>query len=507
MTPEIEAKLKTCPNLPSPPAIAVKILKLTNDPEIDIKSLSNILNCDPALASKILKTANSPLYPYSRKVETLPQAVMILGLNAVIALALSFSLTKSFKKLPAPGLDYSLYWKRALIAGTASRILGKACGLQDLEALYLVSLLQDIGMLALNQIYPTLYTKESLDQTCHDKLLLREREILDFYHAEVGSWLLKYWGFPTRFSLAIAYSDEPSLIAKHDEQTAFLNCVTLSGKIAEIFIRDSTGGFLNALNQEFQKCLPLKEKVELINVLQDVQSLIPEIEKLFDIQIQTWDHPDAIVEQARETLLLRSLKTLKKVDELQVNNAAMEDQFERFKEKHKQDSLTGALIRAYLDEYLQLSFEKAMTNGESLSIVFCDLDRFKNVNDTYGHQAGDSILQATAKVLVSKIRGYDMVGRYGGDEFVLILPRASTSAAKMVCKRILQGFCDSKFSNLEDPNLRVTISLGIATHSPGNPYSSVSHLLHDADQAAYYSKTHGGNQCTSYDAMIIEQPV
>ena len=507
MTPEIEAKLKACPNLPSPPAIAVKILKLANEPEINIKSLTKVLNCDPALASRILKTANSPLYPYSKKVENLPQAVMILGLNAVIALALSFSLTKSFKKLPGPGLDYSLFWKRALIAGTASRILGKASGLQDLEALYLASLVQDIGMLALNQIYPDLYTKESLDQTCHDQLLRREREVLDIYHAEVGSWLLEYWGFPTHFSLATAYSDEPSLIPKQDEQTAFLNCVALSGKIAEIFIRDSTGDFVNALNQEFQRCLPLKEKVEFINVLQDVQDLIPEIEELFDIQIQTWDYPDAIVEQARETLLQRSLKTLKKVDELQVNNAAMEDQFERFKEKHKQDSLTGVLIRAYLDEYLKLSFEKAMANGESLSIVFCDLDKFKNVNDTYGHQAGDAILQSTAKVLVSKIRGYDMVGRYGGDEFVLILPRASTSAAKMVCGRIVEGFCDSKFSNLEDPNLRVTISLGIATHSPENPYSSVSHLLQDADKAVYHSKTHDGNQCTHYEAMKTEQPV
>jgi len=506
MTPEIEAKLKACPNLPSPPAIAVQILKLANDPEIDIKNLTEILNCDPALASKILKTANSPLYPYTKKVENLPQAVMILGLNAVIALALSFSLTKSFKKLPGPGLDYSLFWKRSLMAATASRILGKVCGLQDLEALYLASLVQDIGMLALNQIYPDLYIKESLDQTCHDKLLLREREVLDMYHAEVGSWLLESWGFPTRFSQATAYSDEPSLIPKHDEQTTFINCVALSGKIAEIFIRDSTGDFLNALNQEFQRCLLLKEEVEFINVLQDIQGLIPEIEKLFNIQIQTWDYPDAIVEQARETLLLRSLKTLKTVDELKVNNAAIEDQFEQFKEKHKQDSLTGVLIRAYLDEYLQLSFEKAMANGELLSIVFCDLDKFKNVNDTYGHQAGDTILQSTAKVLVSKIRGYDMVGRYGGDEFVLILPRASESAAKMICGRILEGFCDSKFSNLKDPNLGTTISMGIATHSPENPYSSASHLLQDADKAVYYSKTHGGNQYTSYLTMKTEQP-
>ena len=130
MTPELEAKLKACPNLPSPPAVAIQIIQLANKPEIDLDRIIKLLNSDPALSSKILRVANSPFYPYSKKIESLHQALMVLGLNATISLALSFSLIKSLKTTKGSGLDYALYWKRALVAGTASRALGKICKVQ-----------------------------------------------------------------------------------------------------------------------------------------------------------------------------------------------------------------------------------------------------------------------------------------------------------------------------------------------------------------------------------------
>ncbi|MDX2347508.1 MAG: HDOD domain-containing protein, partial [Nitrospirota bacterium] len=95
MTPELEAKLKACPNLPSPPAVAIQIIQLANEPEIDFSRIIQLLNSDPALSSKILRVANSPFYPYSKKIESLHKALMVLGLNATISLALSFSLIKS----------------------------------------------------------------------------------------------------------------------------------------------------------------------------------------------------------------------------------------------------------------------------------------------------------------------------------------------------------------------------------------------------------------------------
>ena len=505
MTPELAKKLQSCPSLPSPAPIAVRIITLANEPEVDLDHIIKILHCDPALASKILRTANSPLYPYSKKVENLHQAVMVLGLNATISLALSFSLMKSLQTNRKSGLDYSLYWKRALLAGTACRVLGTTCGLTGtIEELYLSSLMQDLGMLALDQVFFDLYDTPELDQTCHASIIAHEKQRLGVNHAAVGSWLLTQWNFPDRLRLAVAGSDDSSRIPPQDERAKFVYCVSLSGKIAEIFLRESHSDYLQVVKEEAHNLLDLTPKA-LMEVLETTQGLIPETEKIFQTDLQTWTEPQAILEMAREALLLRNLQTLKEVQELQVNKATMEAQFHNLEEIHRLDSLTGALTRASLEKCLETSFEQALANEECLTLVFGDLDKFKSVNDTYGHQAGDKVLQSTARLLQAKLRTTDSVGRYGGEEFVIILPKASSTTAVMVCERILSAFRGTTHEIAGDQ--RITISLGIATHTPDHPYPTVTELLHAADEAMYFSKTRGGNRHTSYEKMKIEQSV
>lgn len=507
MTPKLVETLLSCPSLPTPATVAVQIITLANEPEIDLHRFIKILHCDPALASKILRIANSPLYPYSKKIENLHQAIMVLGLNATISLALSFSLMKSLQTSQGSGLDYALYWKRALLAGTVCRVLGTTCGLTtEIEELYLSSLMQDLGMLALDQVFLDLYNPPELDQTCHASIISHELQCLGVNHAAVGSWLLTQWNFPDRLRLAVAGSDDPSRIPTQDTRAKFVYCVSLSGKIAEIFLREAQGDYLQAVKEEAHTWLRLTPEV-LMEVLETTQQLLPETEKIFQTDLQTWAEPQAILEKARESLLLRSLQTLKEVQELQINNVAMEAEFHNLEESHRLDPLTGALTRAYLDQYLITSFEQAQAKEEYLTLVFGDLDKFKSVNDTYGHQAGDGVLQSTARLLLSKVRTTDTVGRYGGEEFVLILPKASSTAAEMVCERILAAFRDTTHDMGKNQHITVTISLGIATHTPDHPYPNITALLHAADEAVYHSKTQGGNRHTSYDKIHTEQSV
>jgi diguanylate cyclase (GGDEF)-like protein len=470
MTSELEEKLLSCHSLPSPTTVALQIITLANEPEIDFHRFIKILNCDPALASKILRIANSPLYPYSKKIENLHQALMVLGLNATISLALSFSLMKSLQTSRGSGLDYALYWKRALIAGTACRVLGTACGLSEIEELYLASLMQDLGMLALDQVFLDLYHPQKLDQACHASIIAHEHQCLGVQHAVVGSWLLTQWNFPDRFRLAVTGSDDPSRIPPHDERAKFVYCVSLSGKIAEIFLRDSHDDYLQTVKEEARTWLDLTPEV-LMEVLETTKELLPETEKIFRIDLQSWTDPQAIMEKARESLLLRSLQTLKEVQELQINNAAMEAQFHNLEENHRHDPLTGTLTRASLDQYLNVSFEQTLAKGECLTLVFGDLDKFKSVNDTYGHQAGDNVLQATARLLLSKIRTTDTVGRYGGEEFVLILPKTSSTTAEMVCKRILTAFQERNPRNIQRPTHHRYYFFGNRHAHAGSPLS------------------------------------
>ena len=505
MTPELEAKLRACPHLPSPPTVAIQILQLAQEADIDLKQFTAVLKQDPALASKVLRTANSPLYSYSKKIENLHQAAMVLGLNATISLALSFSLMKSLQSTPGTGLDYPLYWKRAVLAGTACRALGTICQMPETEELYLAGLLQDLGMLALDQVFPDLYRTYGGEQTNHQTLRAHEHHTLGLTHEAVGSWLLTQWNFPDRLRVALAGSDDPARIPPHDVRARFAYCVALSGSIAEIFLRDVPDDYLHRVKEQAQALLHLAPET-LLDVLETMQGLLPETEKNFETDLQPWSDPQTILESAKESLLTRSLQTFKQVEELQKSNVAMEAQFHNLEESHRHDPLTGALSRAYLDTYLESSFEHALTNEECLTLVFGDLDKFKAVNDTYGHQAGDRILESAARLLESKLRATDLVGRYGGEEFVLILPKAPATAASRVCERILTAFRDQSYDMGPGQSLTVTISLGIATHTPDTPYPDITSLLQAADEAVYYSKTHGRNRYTSFETLKANQP-
>ena len=505
MTPELEEKLKSCPNLPSPPTIAIQIIQLANEPETDFKKIIKLLTCDPALASKILRIANSPIYPYVKKVENLHQALMVLGLNATISLALSFSLVQSLQTTKGAGLDYTLYWKRALLSGMACQVLGKTCKVAEVEELYLAGLLQDLGMLALDQVFPDLYLSHAGQQSDHASLIAHEQQSLDLTHGAVGSWLLTQWNLPDRLRIAVAGSDDPSRIPAQDERATFTSCVSISGMIAEIFLRETDDAYLQLVNEQAGSLLQLTPET-LMDVLETIKERLPETERLFNTNIQPWSDPQTILDQARESLLLRNLHALQQVEELRITTVNMEAQVSNLEETHRHDALTGALTRAHLDKCLETSFAQAIANGECLTLIFGDLDKFKSVNDTYGHQAGDVVLQSAARLLLSNLRGTDKVGRFGGEEFVLILPKSATSGAEMVSERILTAFRNTPHEIAENQKLTVTISLGMATHTPENPYTQVDELLRHADEAVYHSKTHGGNQGTSHHAMKIEQP-
>ncbi len=143
MNPELEAHLRSLVNFPSPPGVATHIIELARDPDIEM--------------SKVAKALNSPLYAQRRKSENLRQALVLLGLNAALTLALSFSLTKSLRSGKANGISFPFYWRRALLAATAARALADALRHTMAEEIFLAALLQDVGILALDKALPDLY--------------------------------------------------------------------------------------------------------------------------------------------------------------------------------------------------------------------------------------------------------------------------------------------------------------------------------------------------------------
>src|SRR6202167_1408214 len=176
LNPEIEAHLRSLVNFPSPPGVATHIIELARDPDIEMAKVAKALSMDSALSTKILRIANSPLYAQRRKSENLRQALVVLGLNATLTLALSFSLVKCLRGAKSNGLNYNLYWRRALLAATAARALGDAMHHPMAEEIFLAALLQDVGMLALDKAVPDLYSQGEQLQRNHGAFAEHEKK-------------------------------------------------------------------------------------------------------------------------------------------------------------------------------------------------------------------------------------------------------------------------------------------------------------------------------------------
>jgi two-component system, cell cycle response regulator len=162
------------------------------------------------------------------------------------------------------------------------------------------------------------------------------------------------------------------------------------------------------------------------------------------------------------------------------------------------DALTEIDNRRYLEERLREAFEHAKRMHEPFACVMCDLDLFKSVNDSYGHQAGDVVLKQLAQLLKSEAREIDRVGRYGGEEFMLILPGASAEAAVRFADRVRNAVAQRTFA-FDGGSVQRTISCGVA----GWPHPRISHvdeLVRAADDALYVAKETGRNRVVRFDS-------
>ena len=157
------------------------------------------------------------------------------------------------------------------------------------------------------------------------------------------------------------------------------------------------------------------------------------------------------------------------------------------------DGLTGLHNRRYLDTHLQTLFARALARGRPLTICMTDIDRFKQVNDSYGHDAGDEVLKEFASRIRSTVRGADLACRFGGEEFVVVMPDTSGELAKAVAER-LRTMIEARPFQLRsgEKPLMLTASMGIATLGPG--ILTPEQLLKHADNALYEAKNSGRNR-------------
>jgi diguanylate cyclase (GGDEF)-like protein len=466
---------------------------MCQDPSFEVSDLSDLISRDPALSAKVLRIVNSPLYGLPGQVTSLSRAIMLLGAMSVRATALSFSLARNLERGGKGLFIKGRYWERSLLSAMAAQQVGLRLKLPAFEELFLAGLMQDIGILALNEALGERYRGlTALAGMDHDRLVYLERQHFATDHAHVGIWLAQQWNLPLLLQQAILGSHEPETGAIDDTVRPFVRCVSLSSTMADIWIDPETKAASGRAYEKANDLLGI-DQVTLASVISTVSEALPEVYSIFEMKAQTSEELDHIMESSRETLFMLSLQAAEEARQQKSIIASLSSRNQRLEHQSQRDGLTHLFNRAYFDKAFGEEFKASGLTQDPLSLILLDIDHFKRINDTYGHQAGDELLKKLSEILLQAVRRKDVAARYGGEEFALVLLDADATAAARISEKVREKIEARDFILEGQGPVKVTVSVGFATQSGAKPFKSPEGLLKATDRCLYAAKAKGRN--------------
>lgn len=494
----LKKELMSCQYLPSIPSMALKVIEASKDPDISLSEVASIISSDPAIVVKLLKIANSSVYSQRRSVNNLREALTLLGFNASLTIALSFSLMNSLKNNNPFAANYEAFWRRSIMSASIARLLGSILGIKKLEELFLVGLLQDLGVLVLSCIKISPY-ESSDDFIHHEDRVHLEKDNLGLDHSLVGAWLLKSWKLPDKLVNAVMYSHsfDPEVLKKNAANNDFNYCLNFSGVIADLWLDENAKNKLEDTMDATKMFLGI-DKAGFNQLLFDINNILPEISELFEISLISEGERERILNEARDLMLERSVQFIKQSEEDRREVEHISQKVKVVEKINQRDHLTSVFNRRHIEIILEEEYESSNINKWPLSLAFIDIDDFKGINDKYGHLAGDEILKFISSFFSKNIRETDMLARYGGDEFLLMLPGATSDIAKSLLERLLTLFKKEAKQNINGVDVLSSVSIGIATHMDKNDFNTQKEFMNAADKALYQAKEKGKNCLVVY---------
>ncbi|QDT40385.1 Diguanylate cyclase DosC [Gimesia alba] len=497
-------KIWSSDQLPTLPAVAVRLLDLSKNPDTDIKEVIETIKADPAITAKILKASNSSFFGLRSECKGIERAVPLLGTMVVTSLALSFSLSESAITEGPLKSRFDSYWKQSIIQSAAAELLASKLGNELKYDSFLIGLLQDIGHLAMlrsipNDLLPVLEQAESQQRNCSEV----ETEVLGINHTEVGVKMMERWQMSEQFKSAIAHHHdtfEQLKALESDPNFKLIIIIATSASIGDYFCSPNSGLALHRLQELTAEFYNMPHD-DLHGFLENVQSRFEEAAQVFQVNMDDIGSPYEIMATANEQLVQLTMKA--QVDSTQAcaRQAVIEEQKVKLESENKQlqskaihDPLTKAYNRSYFNEAFEKEIYSCARAAHPIGIIFSDIDRFKQLNDTYGHQFGDLVLQRVAHVANESTRRSDVFCRYGGEEFVIMVNNPSENGIKEMAER-LRALIENEVIEFEGKRVPVTASLGaVVGIPPRNITGFAERLVAEADEAMYESKEKGRNQ-------------
>ncbi len=473
-------KVLASPRLPSLPRIAMEVVELCRSEESTVNQLAGLISQDPALVMKLLQTVNTSGFGAGRSITTVEEATKMLGLRSIQTLSLAFCLANAMTDQCGDVFDMDAYWRRSVYAASAAQETAKLTKSCDPQEAFIAGLLEDIGVLAMSMTLGGPYLQVSkVAGKNHSALDRLERKHLQTSHAVVGAMLAQSWKLGPMIVSALRYHHEPE--SAPDQWRNQVWCAAVGSIAADVLLPDqmamaATAKWFEAMKTAFGLD---RDRANLVLTAADAHGRA--IAGNFNLSPTPKRDVAQILTDANARLLELALATERDARQLATEKQALHLQATR-------DKLTGLPNRqafdTFLDEHLALDVP--------LSIILIDLDHFKGVNDTFGHNAGDRVLQAQAKLMASLVPESALAARYGGEEFAVLMPDTDVIDAAKLAENIRRARAAESVDIDADAPLTVTLSAGIAGRLPGDP-ATAAEFIHAADRALYAAKDSGRN--------------
>ena len=467
---------------------ATQIVQAALKTNIEVAELLEFARADPAFALRVLSFVNSPLMGFSKRVDDVRQACTMLGIRGLRNIALSLLVTglDGDKSNSNQGLLANCL-RRAILA----RELGRALGNVDIDTLFTTGLFLDVGLLLAATEQQELAREMGASPapwriTC-------ERAAGLVPHPERGAQMAREYG--------LSESIVESLAHHHDPEPPFeRTCATawFAERCAAIFEGGDSDNHRRAVTEAAKKIgFP---EAQLDSILAGVPQHVSELAKIFDRDVgpqlgiaELKERANAELSNlnARYEALIHSLEAIiTQKQQLEQDLRAANARLERLASV---DELTGLLNRRALGEALHRDLARADRDAKALSILLLDIDHFKNVNDTWGHQSGDAVLSMVGDIIQRALRTSDVAGRYGGEEFMCILPATDTNGARVVAERLRMAMLERTVPS-NGNFIQVSVSIGIASVVGPGCRTAYESIVRKSDECLYRAKAEGRNR-------------
>ena len=477
--------------LSTKPAVAARLVDAASADQIDAATIAQIVGLDHALTSIVLRAANADNHG---SCGSLPAAIDRLGVSALTSLALGSMLAEGLDT-GTTGFNERTFRRWSMHTAVAARAIARASGVWDPDEAYAAALLQDAGVLgmvhSLGDTYVRLLAQTTGD---HHSLPALERERWGVDHAQVGAAAAARWGLPTHMAQAIAQHHDAS-----DGASVSARVLDLAGTLAAALLSQVSEEAMTSFRQRADNWFALgaADTETLVRSVSDEAGVLLGLLRITSIEDRDIER---LLLRAEEQWVRHQARLGHQTRELERRNRDLT-------ERADCDALTGVGTRGLLERQLPQCVQHCADTGQPLAVAFIDIDGLKPVNDRLGHAVGDDMLRRVAAAIRTAAGEGATVCRFGGDEFVVLLPGHDGAAVSLAADRMrIDASIEGRRGG--DIDCGVTLSIGCASLEASRLRpTSGRELLEAADDAMYVAKRSGGDavELTTVGVSIVRE--